>query len=187
MKIPKPILLPLIFILLFALPGCLTVEKKKYHFELTGKNSGVLTITYYNIMSIKDNETDVSEKDFEELISSYLEGDMLKDDFPGIADVHKRLYEEDGVLCGEVIMEFDNLASARLFKYNKKSPYMFSFKALSENENFESGNCQYGGDIMPVAFWPGNKKNLRITTSVTVPDKTTVSLIEEFRNWKNNQ
>ena len=47
--------------------GCLTVEKKEYTFEFTGKNSGTLTIKYINIMSSMDDEEDVSEDDFDEL------------------------------------------------------------------------------------------------------------------------
>ena len=53
----------------FLLSSCLTVEKKLYKWELTGPNSGKLTITYVNIMSDMDDTLDVSVEDFNELLN----------------------------------------------------------------------------------------------------------------------
>lgn len=175
----------LAFVLLaFLVSSCLTVEKKEYTFELTGKNSGILTIKYINIMSIKDDTTDVSEADFEELINTYYKGDQLEKDYPDVVNIEKRLYEENGVLCGEVTIEFTDLVTARLYQLNKKDPIMFSVQSTYDSETFLESNGEYGGEIMPVVFWPPKEKFLRLITSVMQPDETMISLVEEYREWK---
>ena len=54
--------------------SCLTVEKKIYTFEFTGKNSGILTIKYVNLMSMVDyggeEGADNTGTDFEDLIDN---------------------------------------------------------------------------------------------------------------------
>lgn len=169
----------------FLISGCLTVEKKEYTFEFTGKNSGILTIKYYNIMSVMDDTLDVSDADFDELISSYLYGEEIENEFPYATNIQKNLYEEDGVLCAEVTLEFDDLEAAHLFQYDTKSPFMFNLgSSWLDSETYFESNGVYGGEQMPVVFWDSGIKMLKLTTQITTPDETTMSLAGLYRDWK---
>jgi hypothetical protein len=169
----------------FLLDGCLTCEKKEYSFEMTGKNSGKLTIRFINIMSVMDEGNNVSADDFDELINTYLNGDQLENDFSGATDLQKKMYEDNGMLCAEVTMQFDNLDAVRLFQYDRKCPIMYSLCNAWDNESFLDANGTYGGEAMPVIFWPESTNILTLTTQVTIPDESCMSLIEQYRNWKN--
>ncbi len=173
----------LIATLLLALPSCLTVEKKEYHFEFTGIETGVLTIKYVNIMSVMDDEMDV-DKDFEELIQTYMEGDLLEKEYRFSKLISKRLFEEEGVLCGELKFEFSEITAARLFQYQKGDPIMLSLKGTSFSEEYESSNGNYGGEVMPVVFWPAENRNLEVTTKITKPDQSSISLLKKFKEWE---
>jgi hypothetical protein len=171
-------------LVLLILPGCLTVEKKVYTFEITGKNSGKLTIKFINIMSVKDGDTDVSNEDFDELINTYIESDEIEKDYPKATNIQKRLFEENGQLCAEMILEFPDLETARLYQYNPKSPYMFCVKSAYDSENYIASNGTFGGEIMPVVFWDTKLETLSLTTEITKPDESTVSLVDKYRQWK---
>jgi hypothetical protein len=164
--------------------SCLTVEKKIYTFEFTGKGSGTLTIQYYNIMSIVDSAGVTEIEDFDELLSDYINGDKINYSYPDADNITKRLYEQDGVLCAEVKMDFKNINAARLYQFDKKSPYTFYVSSV-DGESYIESNGSYGGDFCPVAMWSPKMKKLVITTSVSKPsDDSYVSLIKEYRKWK---
>ncbi|HCB63545.1 MAG: hypothetical protein A2W93_07360 [Bacteroidetes bacterium GWF2_43_63] len=172
--------------LAFLISSCLTVEKKKYKFEITGKNSGKLTITYVNIFSQMDDSTDVSEQDFDELINDYINGEKLKESFPMASEVQQRLYEENGQLNGEVTMNFASLEAVRLYQMNKKSPVCFNVGQTIDSESFESTNGTYGNsDYMNVVFWSPKTKVFELTTTVNeFSDEDCVSLVKQYRRWK---
>ncbi len=174
----------LVFFLALVVSSCLTVEKKEYTFELKDNHSGTLTIKYINIISMKDDTADISESDFDDLISTYLEGDQIKNDYKDAVVRSKRLFEEDGVLCGEVVIDFNDLKSVGLFQYDNKSPFMLNLGSFSDTESYLNSNGEYGGEIMPVVFWQKSLKTLTLTTSVNSPDETCVSLLDEYNNWK---
>lgn len=171
-------------ILSFIISSCLTVEKKEYTFEMKDNHSGTLTIKYINIISMKDDTTDVSESDFDDLISTYIEGDQIENDYKDAVVRSKRLFEEDGVLCGEVVIDFNDLKSAGLFQYDNKSPFMLNLGSLLDTEFYLNSNGEFGGDVMPVVFWQKSLKTLTLMTYVNSPDETCVSLLDEYNNWK---
>ena len=173
----------LIGTILLALPSCLTVEKKEYHFEFTGIETGVLTIKYVNIMSLMDDEKDV-DADFKELLDTYMEGDLLEKEYRFSKLISKRLFEEEGVLCGELRFEFTEIMAARLFRYQKDGTIMMSLKGTSFSEEYESSNGNYGGDIMPVVFWSDENRKLEVTTKITKPDQSSISLLKKFKEWE---
>ncbi|MHC1774549.1 MAG: hypothetical protein AB9834_03965 [Lentimicrobium sp.] len=187
MKTLKSIKLAVISILAIVMTSCLTVEKKEYSFELTGDNSGKMTIRYINILSSMDDGNDVSAADFQELLDKYINGDQIVQDFPGATNIKKRLYEDNGQLCGEITLEFTELSSARLYQYDKKSPVMMCISAAYDSETYINSNGSYGNDYMPVVFWPSGSKKLEVTTTVTTPDETTMSLLDAYRTWKSQQ
>jgi hypothetical protein len=184
MRRTKLILLLCVFAA-FILNSCLTVEKKQYTFTFTGKNSGNLTVKYINLMSIVDSAGVTEIADFDDLVSNYINGKKIEDSYPGAVNIKKRLFEENGVLCGEVTMDFADLAGVRLFQYDKKSPFMF-YASSVDGESYIESNGTYGSEIMPVVFFDSKLKKLTVTTSVSKPtDDTYVSLLKEYKKWKN--
>lgn len=187
MRTFKNIRVALVALLAIVLTSCLTVEKKQYSFEMTGENSGKMTIRYINILSVKDDGNDVSAVDFQELLDKYINGDQIIQDFPGATNITRRLYEDNNQLCGEITLEFAELSSARLYQYDKKSPIMMCISAAFDSETYVSSNGTYGNDFMPVVFWPSGTKKLETETSVTAPDETSVSLLEAYRTWNSGK
>jgi hypothetical protein len=176
--------LGLIFTVFF-ISGCLTCEKKEYTFQFTGKESGLLTIKYINLMSTMDDTIDISEEDFSSLMTDYYEGTEVENEFPEAIVKSKRLFEENGVLCGEIVMEFTGLAMGHLYQHNGKGPLMYCLSCFSiDSEYYSESNGEYGGDIMPVVFWDPGLKNLTLSTDVTTPDETTVSLLDRYLAWE---
>ena len=110
------------------------------------------------------------------LISEYLNGDKIENSFPGAQNITKRLFEENGVLCGEVTMDFDKIEDVKLFRFKNLGPLMLNLINF-ESEVYKSSNGEYGGEIMPVVFWDGSSKSCELTTEYTHPNKTSVSLI----------
>lgn len=177
----------ILFVFFTAFTSCLTVEKKQYTYELTDTNSGRLTIKYINIYSIMDDGKDVSQEDFNELVDKYLNGNQLMEDFPAASNIKTRLFEENNQLCGEVTLEFADLNSARLYQYDRQCPIMMNISTAFDSETYVSTNGEYGNDHMPVVFWPAGTKKLIVTTSVSQPDETSVSMVEEYREWSRNK
>lgn len=165
------------------LSSCLTCETKEYIFTMTGKNSGKLTIRYNNIFSNSLDSIGEINSDYDELINMWLKGEKIERDFPKAKKIKKRLFEANGVLNGEVTMEFDNLEDVRLFRYNNSGPLMFSTTAFNDDgETFRTSNGTYANDNTPVIFWNEEESSLRITTRIAAPDSTTVSLLEVWKN-----
>lgn len=170
--------------LAFFLSSCLTVEKKEYSWEITGDNSGKLTISYINIMSDMDDTLDVSAEDFDELLNSYLYGTSIDDRYPMASNIEKRLYVKDNQLCGEITMEFNDLQAVHLYRHEKKGPYMFCVNTAPDTESYESSNGEFGGDYMPVVFWSNKTEQLDLTTFIQEMDESTISLVGQYYKWK---
>jgi hypothetical protein len=167
----------IIFIPLF-IAGCLTCERKEYTIQLTGENSGRLTIKYINIFSSLVDSTAELTADYDEMMNMWLKGEKLERDFPKAKKFKKRLYEENGVLCGEVSMEFDDISVINLYRFKAKGPYMFSLSGVNDDsESFAQSNGEFGGEKMPVIFWPDDTRTLRFSTKIATPDSTCVSML----------
>ncbi len=174
-----------VLLLIVGFTSCLTVESKEYTYELTDNNAGKLTIKYINIYSVMDDGNDVSAEDFKELVSKYLQGDQIREEFPAATNIKTRLFEENGVLCGEVTLDFNDLNAARLYRFDEKSPIMMNISTAFDSESYTGSNGVYGNEHMPVVFWPSDNKTLKVTTSISKPDESGISLINEYRNWVN--
>ncbi len=171
----------LIVALSIMITGCLTVEKKEYTFQMKDGNSGTLTIKFINLISMMDDTVDVSGADYVELMNSYINGSQIESDYENAIVRSKRLFEENGVLCGEVIVDFTDLTSVGLYQYDAKGPFMLNIGSFLEGESFLNSNGDYGGDVMPVVFWPKGNETLTLTTYVTTPDETTVGLLSHYK------
>lgn len=171
----------LVVVLSIMITSCLTVEKKEYTFQMKDGNSGTLTIKFINLISMMDDTVDVSGADYVELMNSYINGSQIESDYENAIVRSKRLFEENGVLCGEVIVDFTDLTSVGLYQYDAKGPYMLNVGSFLEGESFLNSNGDYGGDVMPVVFWPKGNETLTLTTYVTTPDETTVGLLSHYK------
>ena len=175
-----------LFIILLALvlSSCLTTEKKEYIFKFTGKNSGTLTIRYINLMSASDDSTDRSKEDFQELLNNYINGDQILKEYPTATNFRKQLFELNGQLYAEIVLDFPNLEAAKLYQPDANSPFMLCLTTETDTEHYVESNGTYGGKIMPVVLWNKDLKELRVTTAVTQPDQSTKSLAGAYREWK---
>ncbi len=171
------------FILAISLSGCLTVEKKIYKIKLKKDGSGTMEILYVNIFSqiSEDDSVDqVVSDDFSELLSDYVLGTKLDEDFPDAEIIEKKLFKKNHQLWGKVVYKFDNYKDIKLFKYNENCPYMFKF---SGDESYDQSNGEYNEDIKLV-IWNGKKKTLKLITKVSEPDSNDVSLLDL---WEKSQ
>jgi len=166
------------------LTACLTVEGKEYRIKLKPDHSGEATIKFINIMSEADDTVDISNDDFNQLIEFYLQGNQLEKENPGFQDVKKRLFEEDGVLCGEITFTFDSLSSIRIFQYDNESPYMYSVGSPLSSEQYVESNGVPGREWMPIVFWPKESKELYIKTKIVSEVSFQHGLLKEFKAWQ---
>jgi len=175
------------FLLLSAaalLSACLTVETKEYLIKLKNGQSGEATIRFINILSESDDTTDITQEDFQTLIETYVRGNKLERDNPGFRNVKKRLYEEKGVLCGEITFTFDTLSAVRLFKFDKDSPYMYYASNPLSSETLVETNGILGEQWMPVVFWKKDTREFYVKTKVTSEARFRTSLLKQFREWQ---
>jgi hypothetical protein len=184
MQKKRTILFSIVALFGLVVSGCLTTEYKEYTIKLNDDGSGEAAIKFINIVSQMDDSTDISKDDFNQLISDYIEGDALQNDFPDAKIISKKLFAENGYLCGEVNLTFDSLSSVNLFQFDKQSPYMSYVNSYSET--YVESNGLYDENVMPVVFWNKNIKKLYLKTQITEVDEDTgfVSLIENYRNWE---
>ncbi len=166
------------------LSGCLTVESKEYHVTLKDDGSGEARIVFRNIQSESDDTTNTTDEDFQQLVDTYLLGNRFEKDNPGFHNVRKRLFEENGKLCGEVSISFDSLATLRLYRYETDGPLMYFVGSPITSEVLQGTNGAYGRDWMPVVFWPHDTRELFIKTKIISQASYHRSLLPNFKKWE---
>ncbi len=179
----KNSLILLVIGLCIALAGCLQVEKKQYKLKLTGVNSGTGSIKFINIVSQMEDNKDVSMKDFASVITDYMEGDELLNKYPGIKIKDRKLFEENGLLCGEVTFTFDSLETFKIYRYDETSPFMLIFDSFG-GETYEKSNGDYGKINANIVFWKKTEKEFNWETSIRLDTATTRSMVSNYRKWK---
>lgn len=177
------------FLVLILVPisisGCLTCEKKEYVFQLTGLNSGKLTIKYINIFSSLIDSTAELTSDHKELTDLWFKGEKVEIDFPQIKKLRKRLYEENGTLCGEITLEFDDLSKVRLYRSRNDGPFIFKLSEVNDDgETFLQTNGNFEDGETPIISWPEDSRTLRFSTKIATPDSTCVSMLQQ---WEQKQ
>ncbi len=175
----KIILLLFVGVVSVLFSGCLTVQFKTYKFHFTGKKTGTMTITFQNIFSqIADDEDpdSVCQADYKDLLDTYLNGSEIEGDYPDAKLVSKKLYKKNGLLYGEVVFKFSDPSQVHLFKYNRKTPWMF---AVPKGEDYYSSNGFYPeGDYMKVVFWDKKVKgDYELVTTTSDPQGKDKSLV----------
>ncbi|MBI4946097.1 MAG: tetratricopeptide repeat protein [Bacteroidetes bacterium] len=168
------------------LTGCLTVEFKEYKFELNPDKSGTLTIKFINIRAVCENKTaadSVSDADYNELVNAYLNGTRIEDDFANAHVISKRLFEEDGKLCGETVLKFDSISQVNIFQYDPSGPLMLMTNVL--NEKYYDSNGNKGPDYFPAVFWDKSVKTLILKNAIATDIDSTKELLGFYRKNKN--
>lgn len=188
MRFRKMAVIAVVMFVTFFMSSCLTCETKEYTFELNSNGGGKLSIKFNNIMSKKDKEDLTKEeeiaKDFEELTEKYMKGTEMEKTFADAKLVEKRLFMENGKLNGMVVFEFTALAQAKLYQFDKNSPYQYYMSTLS-SETFSTTNGKQGPDYMPVISWDKTLKKLTMTTKVAdTADESTTSLLSLWEKTK---
>ncbi|MFP4527013.1 MAG: hypothetical protein ACLFQX_00570 [Candidatus Kapaibacterium sp.] len=180
-------------ILMFAiaaimLSGCLSVEKKEYTLELKDGGKGTATVRYINIVSVEEDDKDVSDKDFQTLIEDWMVGEEIDNQFEKARVVDKKLFIENDILIAEVKVEFDSLMAMGLYQYDKNSPYMKLFcPDFTGGGNYESSNGRFPGEDFPAVIWPSETKTFKWTL-VQMEDMTGASsLADEYKAWKEKE
>ncbi|HTX87627.1 MAG TPA: hypothetical protein VMC08_01470 [Bacteroidales bacterium] len=162
--------------------GCLTCEQKQYIFKIHEDHTVTLTIRYINIM-LTPGDSITKDSAYRFLVEEYVNGDRVDADFPDASNFKKRLFEENGVLCGEVSMDFPNLEAAGIFQYDPNGPYMVSMTSLG-SEEYSTSNGGYPGEKMPVVFWDNKLDELQVTTLVEKNGDPSYSLLDVYRQVK---
>ena len=178
----------LVGVLAGLMSGCLSVEKKVYSFKIKPDGSGEGDIKFVNIVSMEDNDKDVSFKDFAELVTDYLQGTKFEDDFPAMRVTDKQLYVENGVLVGEVKFTFGTADSIGFFRPGKKdcAPLMYFVKTTSSQETVVESNGQVVTDVSdsPFLLWDSGAKECTFTTTLMSDTSGAHNLAAEYNNWK---
>ncbi|RKZ29480.1 hypothetical protein DRQ36_08465 [bacterium] len=174
----------LVVVLAVVLVGCLAFETKEYYWKLNRDGSGEGKIVWRNIFSTgNSDEEDYTADDFASLINDYYEGETLEDENPGFRKVKKRLFVENGVICGEITFEFDEISDIGFYRYKGEGPLMFYLGGF--DETFESSNGDWGGDDFPIVFWSEGTKKCELVTSGDDPyDEGAESIMDYYEQWK---
>lgn len=179
----------IIFTVALLFTGCLSVEKKVYYYKVNEDGTGEGKIKYINIISEMDDETDVSDTDFDELINNYLNGTYFEDENPNLFVQDKKLFEENGVLCAEVSFTFNSFPQIGFYKYPKCecSPIMYYIGGLSET--YEESNGEYLGDESSMYFiiWDAGTTEFEFTTIVSTVVENSISLLPRYLEWEANK
>ena len=184
LKLKSSLIYISLFIFSISLIGCLTVETKEYSFKLKDGNKGSGKINFINIMRTEDSLNTI-EAEYQDLVSSYLNGSKPEDEMLGVKNVKKRLFEEDNQLCGEMTFDFDDITQLKFYNYkNKVWTYaLMNNNIFGGNESYFSSNGTFGGENMSVIFWEGDVTEFKFKTTVSQNDKKNESLLGE---WKKN-
>jgi hypothetical protein len=168
-----------LFLLLFSsllMGGCLRAERMETTFTVKPDGSGTARIVYENFTSAQDSADaeDRMTEDYTELINGFLKGNDFEERNPSYLNVKKRLYEEDGKLNGEITFEFASYEDVGLFRLDNKGMWMFypGQGGHPDMERFDSANGRFGGNRMPVVFWPEETTEFRLYRTLPRPDSS---------------
>ncbi len=175
-----------VFVGLMAI-GCLTTEVKEYRFKVNADGSGEGTIKFINIVSADDDERDVSFKDFGELVTDYLEGSSFEDQNSQYKVTGKRLFEENGVLNGEVTFTFESLADVGFYLTADCdcAPVLYPTGSLEGTLTETNGTNLNETMNVPLISWGGDAKEYYIRSTVMDDMDNTRSLLSHWQDWKN--
>ena len=172
------------------LSGCLTSEFKEIRITLNPDGSGKGSITYIDISSEQGDDTvSLAKEDFESLVADYLEGKSFETANDKLKNVKKRLFVADGKLMGEVTFEFSEISAIGLFRHQGEGPYMYYTLAdgFLTSGQYAASNGSYGGDKMPIVFWPSNATEFYLKMALSSPETPKTSLTSNYIAWQSKR
>lgn len=181
-----------VLLLLFigmSLSSCLTTEYKEYSFKINKDGSGSGIIKYINILSQEDDGSNVTATDFGELIDNYLNGSAFEEENPFYKITNKRLFEEEGVLCGEIEFTFFYIDSIGFTQFADCdcSPLMYYLGSLSETLIDTDGNYLGLDRDFPIITWDAGTKEVFIKTMVESDLSTSHSLLSMYKAFSETE
>ncbi|MEA2096149.1 MAG: hypothetical protein U9P73_05585 [Candidatus Cloacimonadota bacterium] len=173
--------------LCFILSSCLNTEFKQYFFKINTDGSGTGTIKFINIVSEEDEEQNVSTTDFDTLINNYINGTTFEEANPNFNVISKELFEENGVLNGQVEFTFKDFQDIGFYHYQRSenAPIMFYLGALSETF-LETDGEYIGGDEeneIPMIVWAPGTTEFTFKTAVKDEMSNVNSLLDQYNLW----
>ena len=184
----RPIWLVLLGIFALLASGCLSVEKKIYYFKLAPDGTGEGKVVFVNIVSQEEDGQDVSLADFQALLDDYIDGTTFEEQNLNLKVLEKRLYEEDGKLCGEVKFRFDSPEKAGFLREKscECAPYYYFFGSLGEELVETNGQNLEKETGISVIKWSPETKEFTFTTRILEKEnlENTHSLVDLYREWK---
>jgi hypothetical protein len=176
-------------LVLINLTGCLSTEYKEYIFKINSDGSGEGEILFYNLVSVEDDEKDVSFKDFGELVSDYMEGTRFEDDNPNYLVTNKEFIEKDSMLTGRVEFTFTDFRDIGFFKSEDCDCSQLMYFMGDFGETYSESNGNYLGDEkdFPVIIWQSDTDEIYIKTVVQEDLTGTHSLLKLYTTWKDSE
>ncbi len=165
------------------LTGCLTPVYKEYTINVNPDGSGSGTIRFVDIISGEPWDEGEIQSDFRELIEEYLGGSYFEEDYYGMTVKEKKLYEEDGVLVGQIDFNFKSLSTLKFYRYEKCDCCPWMNTELLEDEHLieTNGEFIYGDPI--VYIWPSDVTTMEFKT-VLAGRSDGVSLLPQYKEWE---
>lgn len=168
--------------------GCLTAEQKELRLSLNADGkSGTGTIVFTGIASEQGDDTmNVSNEDFNSLISEYYQGKTLENALVGTSNIKKRLFINENQLVGELSFEFEDIEKLGFFRYKGMGPYQYYTLAdgYFTSGQFAASNGTFGGDKMPIVFWDETVKDFYVKMSLSSPGAPRTSLLDKYTDWE---
>ena len=174
--------LAIVAILPAFLSGCLIASKKVLVLQMKPDGSGTGRVYYTDISSLQEDDHDRTLEDYTKLVDEWLNGSEFEENYRGAVNAKKRLFELGGALHGEVSFAFDHYNDVGLYRHDETGPWMYyALRHTSNVEGFDSSNGDFGGDLMPVIFWPEETDTFRIVNSFDPGDRKVTSLLSLYR------
>lgn len=170
--------------------GCLTADKKEVHLTLNDDGrSGSGKIVFTGIASTPGDSVSAIDEDFNSLVAEYYQGRKIELANPGMKNVHKKLFQKNGKLMGEIDFDFDDVSDIGIFRYKNSGPYMYYTvsEGFLTSGQYESSNGTYLGDKFPIIFWDSSERDLSYTMSLTTPQEPKKSLLANYDRWEKGQ
>ena len=172
-----------------------TVRKEDFHIEFGGPKHKFKAelVTVKPADQVEDEKVEIigkDIKDFEEgasvpiFIKIDVAGEKLEKDNPSYRNVKKKLYEERGVLVGEISFTFDSLSTIRFFKFDNDSPYMYYASNPLSSETLVETNGIQGEKWMPMVFWKKDAREFYVKTKIATESHYRRGLLKRFRDWQ---
>lgn len=179
----------LLFLSVSMLSGCLTTEYKEYTFQINEDGSGNGIIKFINILSQEDDGMNVSASDFGQLIDEYLNGNSFEEENPYYQVTHKKLFEENGVLCGEVEFTFTHVDSIGFLSFNncQCTPLLYYLGSISETLIDTDGNYLGLKRDLPIISWEAETKRVFFKTMVESDVSAGHSLLPMYNAYSTSE